>query len=99
RARLKDLQELVAEAESNGDTGRLDALSRERAALERELARALGLGGRTRQAGSTTERARVNVQRRLKDALERVAEANPELGAWLVRSVRTGTYCSFHPSS
>ena len=63
------------------------------------MSRAVGLGGKARLAGSTTERARVNVQRRLKDALERVAEASPELGAWLSRSVRTGTYCAFCPNN
>jgi hypothetical protein len=97
RARLKELEALSAQAESDADLGRSDALGRERALLEREISRALGLGGRARQTGSTTERARVNVQRRLKDALERVAEASPQLGAWLARCVRTGTYCSFHP--
>jgi tetratricopeptide (TPR) repeat protein len=96
RSRLEELEELLAEAESRADRGRIDALQREKVALEREISRALGLGGRTRQAGSATERARVNVQRRLKDALERIAEASPELGAWLGRCVRTGTYCSFH---
>jgi tetratricopeptide (TPR) repeat protein len=99
RKRLEDLSELVAEAEARADLGRVEALRREQAALEREVARALGLGGKARQAGSTTERARVNVQRRLKDALERVSEASPELGQWLGRSLRTGTYCSFRPSS
>ena len=99
RSRLKELAELAADAENNADAGRLEALGREKAALEREISRALGLGGRARQAGSTTERARVNVQRRLKDALERIAEASPELGASLSRQVRTGTYCSFHPRS
>lgn len=95
RARLRDLEQLQNEAESNADLGLREALERERTALERELSRALGLGGRARQAGSATERARVNVQRRLKDALERVSESCPELGAWLGRCVRTGTYCSF----
>lgn len=98
KARLQELAELLDEAEQHADRGRAEALRREQTALERELSRALGLGGKARQAGSTSERARVNVQRRLKDALERVAEANPELGAWLSRSVRTGTYCAFHPS-
>ncbi len=98
RARLQELAELLNEAEQHADRGRAEALAQEQAALERELSRALGLGGKTRQAASTSERARVNVQRRLKDALERVAEANPELGAWLSRSVRTGTYCAFYPS-
>lgn len=98
RARLAELGDSITEAELAADQGRLERLRHEQAALEREVARALGLGGRLRQAGSTTERARVNVQRRLKDVLERVAEASPELGAWLGRSLRTGTYCSFRPS-
>jgi tetratricopeptide (TPR) repeat protein len=98
RARLRDLTELVAEAEARADLGRLEQLRREQSALEAEVKRALGLGGRTRQVGSTTERARVNAQRRLKDAIERVAESSPELSAWLGRCVRTGTYCSFHPT-
>jgi hypothetical protein len=99
RGRLKDLGELISEAEARADLARVEALRREQSALEREVARALGLGGKTRQAGSTTERARVNVQRRLKDALERVSEASPELGQWLGRSLRTGTYCSFRPTA
>jgi hypothetical protein len=98
KARLQELAELLNEAEQHADRGRAEALLREQAALERELSRALGLGGKARQAGSTSERARVNVQRRLKDVLERVSEASPELGAWLSRSVRTGTYCAFYPS-
>ncbi len=99
RARLEDLTELLSEAEARADLGRLSALRREQAALEAEVSRALGLGGKSRQAGSTSERARSNVQRRLKDAIERVSEVSPELGAWLSRCVRTGTYCSFRTSS
>jgi len=95
RGRLKELDALLDRAEATADRGRAEALRSERAAVERELGRALGLGGRVRQTGSNTERARVNVQRRLKDTLERITEASPELGAWLTRSVRTGTYCSF----
>jgi hypothetical protein len=98
RARLKDLVELIAEAEARADLGRVEVLAREQSALEREVARALGLGGKARKDGSTTERARVNVQRRLKDVLERVTEVSPELGGWLGRRLRTGTYCAFHTS-
>jgi tetratricopeptide (TPR) repeat protein len=98
RNRLDDLREQLTEAEAHADRGRAETLRREQQALEREIARALGLGGKARQAASTTERARVNVQRRLKDVIERITEASPELGAWLARSVRTGTYCCFQAS-
>jgi hypothetical protein len=43
------------------------------------------------------ERARINVQRRLKDTLESVAAADAALGRYLQATVKTGTFCSFMP--
>jgi hypothetical protein len=37
----------------------------------------------------------VNVQRRLKDAVSKIAEADAALGRRFAAAVRTGTYCSF----
>ncbi len=91
------IAEIDATIEALDDPGRADPLLRERQALAGELARATGLGGRARLAGSATERARVNVQRRLKDAVARVAEVDPELGRFLEDALRTGTYCCFRP--
>jgi hypothetical protein len=65
--------------------------------LAAELARGVGLGGRDRRAGGAAERARVNVQRRLKDALDRISAADAELGRHVSRSVRTGTFCCYEP--
>ena len=93
-ARLVAIDEELAEAERDQDRAREERLHREKDALTRELARAFGLGGRARAAGAS-ERARVNVQRRLKDAIARIAEADPVLGAFLGKAVRTGTYCRF----
>ena len=62
-----------------------------------ELARATGLGGRDRRGASVVQRARVNVQRCVKEALDRVASADPALGRYLAATVKTGTYCSFNP--
>jgi hypothetical protein len=47
--------------------------------------------------GSRVERARVNVQRRLKDVIRRVEEQDPALGRYLAAAVKTGTWCSFAP--
>jgi hypothetical protein len=98
RRRLAELEEDVTEAERHADAGRLALLGREREMLEREVARAVGLGKRARRAGSATERARVNVQRRLKDAIDRVTAADGELGRFFERAVCTGTFCCFRPS-
>jgi len=95
RQRAKDLQEELREAEQWGDAGRVGRLREELEFLAAELARGLGLGGRARKASSSAEKARVNVQRRLKDAIQRIAEQHPVLGQHLERAVKTGTFCSY----
>jgi hypothetical protein len=97
RRRLDDLGEVLAEAERFGDAERARSAQQEVDALAEQLAQAVGLGGRDRRAASDVERARVNVQRRLKDAIARVAAADPALGRYLAASIQTGTYCVFRP--
>jgi hypothetical protein len=97
RARAEDLRDGLREAEANGDVGRAARLREELEALAEELARGVGLGGRQRKTGSSAERARVNVQRRLADALRKIDEACAPLGRLLARSVRTGAYCAYEP--
>ena len=63
----------------------------------RELRRAVGLGGRDRPIGSGAERARINVQRRIASAINRMGEVSPPLGRYLTRSIRTGAYCVYDP--
>jgi hypothetical protein len=94
------LSELAAErdaAERACDLGRSERAAREIEALQTELERALGLGGRERKWGATSERARSNVQRRIAHAIEQVRCASARLGEHLGASVRTGTYCSYTP--
>ena len=62
-----------------------------------ELGRAVGLGGRARRAGGAAERARSAVQRRIKNAIERIGEHAPELAALLARTIRTGNFCEYRP--
>lgn len=78
------------------ELGTSSAEQRERRMLERELSRAVGLRG-VRRVGSASERARVNVQRRLRDAVHRIGVVAPALGAYFERALRTGTYCCFRP--
>jgi len=94
-ARVRDLREELEEAERNADGARATRAREELDAIASELSRAVGLGGRDRRAASAVERARVNVQRRLRDALERIREHDPELGRHLAYTVKTGTYCSY----
>jgi len=95
RRRLGELAEALDDAETRGDARRAAAIERERQALVAELARATGLGGKSRASASNTERARINIQKRIKEAVGRIAEADRELGRFLEIAVQTGTYCSF----
>ncbi len=97
RARLRELEEELSEAEARADRGHVERLTAEREALQSELSRAFGLGGRVRRAGSAVERARVAVQRRVREAIRRIAELDPALGEHLDRAVRTGATCAYRP--
>jgi hypothetical protein len=97
RERLADLREELDEAEARADLGRAGRARAEIEALTAELARGIGLGGKPRRAGSAAERARIAVQRRIRDAIKKIAEQAPRLGSYLDAAVKTGTYCSYRP--
>jgi hypothetical protein len=61
------------------------------------LRRATGLRGRDRKAASATERARINVTRTIKPAMERIGRVHAELEDHLVASIKTGTFCRYQP--
>jgi hypothetical protein len=97
RRRLDDLKDQLEEAERFADQARMGRIQEEIEAIADQLAGAVGLGGRDRRAASDVERARINVQRRVKDAIDRIAAADPALGRYLAAAVRTGTYCAYIP--
>ena len=80
-----------------GDAERAAQADAERDFLVRELARAVGLGGRDRRAASASERARAGVTRAVRQAIARIGEHHPQLGEHLSRTIRTGTYCAYDP--
>jgi hypothetical protein len=96
-ARARDLGQELAEAQEWNDAGRRGRLEAELEALEQELARAVGLGGRERRVGSAVERARINVRRRLSVVLQKIREASPALGSHFESALRTGTYSAYDP--
>jgi tetratricopeptide (TPR) repeat protein len=97
RRRLVEVEEDIAEAQAAADPERASRAMVDRDFLVRELANAVGLGGRDRRAGSASERARASVTRAMRLAMKRIQEHHPALGEHLDRTVRTGTYCSYLP--
>jgi hypothetical protein len=95
RRALTDLRDELALAEAHHDLGRIASLNAQIDALTRQLAQALGLGGRVRAFASTSERMRQAVTKRVKAALRQIASAHPALGRHLAERVRTGSFCSY----
>jgi hypothetical protein len=98
RARLRELEAELTEAEQNNDPERVARAHWEHDALVEELTAAIGLGGRARHLGSGVERARKAVTARIRDAVRRITEVHPELGEHLTLSVATGTTCRYDPA-
>lgn len=96
--RIEHLRSEIEEAESWNDPERASRARDELDIISAELSEAFGLGGRQRRSKSASERARVNVQRRLKDAIARIAEQSPTAGRHLEWAVKTGTFCVYDPS-
>jgi predicted ATPase len=97
RNRLAELDLALDEAEAAHDVSRHAKSTAERAALIKELARATGLGGKARRAGSPTEKARLNVTRTIRHAIAYLSTAHPALGTHLDESIVTGVSCSYEP--
>jgi hypothetical protein len=97
RRRLAEIEDDIEQARALGDDRREAQADAERDFLVRELARAVGLGGRDRRAASASERARSGVTRAIRQGIARIGEHHPELGEHLNRTVRTGTYCAYVP--
>jgi hypothetical protein len=97
RARLRELEEDLADATSWADPVRAARAHQEIQFLTGQLAAAVGLGGRDRRAGSPAERARVNITKAVKIALSRIRAHSPALADHLDATIHTGTFCSYTP--
>ena len=97
RRRLAEIEDDIEQARALEDAVREAQADAERDFLVRELARAIGLGGRDRRAASASERARSGVTRAMRQGIARIGEHHPELGEHLNHAVRTGTYCAYVP--
>jgi hypothetical protein len=97
RARLAELAADIDGADAANDPERSARARAERDAVARELAVAVGLGGRERRLADETEKARKTVTARIRHTIARVARVHPALGDHLAASVRTGSRCAYLP--
>jgi hypothetical protein len=99
RQRLAELDDKLDHAALHSDATRLAKRSAERDALIAELKRATGFGGRTRRSGSPAEKARLNVTRTIRHAINDLTTRAPELAAHLDESIVTGVACCYEPTA
>jgi TolB-like protein len=97
KARIRELQEDLAEAEDRNDIGRAERLRGELDRLVEALSAALGLGGRSRRLGDLAERARSSVTWRIRFAMRKAAAEHPAFARHLESSLRTGAFCAYRP--
>src|SRR5438552_1320569 len=99
RRRLGALREELEEAERFNDLGRATRAREEIDFLTSQRSAAPGLGGRDRKLSSAAERVRLTVTKRIKDALAKVSESHPALGAYLAGRIKTGHVCAYMPEA
>lgn len=97
RLRIEVLRATADDALAAHDLDGAEAAQAEIDQLVAQLARAFGLGGRSRKAASAAERARLNVTRAVRSATRAIDEALPGAGAALDRRITTGRYCTYAP--
>jgi non-specific serine/threonine protein kinase len=95
--RHEELQDELEEAEANNDSGRIEKARAEIDSIAQALSSAVGLGGRRRLAGSSSERARLTVTKAIKASLVRIDREHPALSQLLASTIRTGIFCSYRP--
>ncbi|HEY6300897.1 MAG TPA: hypothetical protein VIW95_14765 [Candidatus Binatus sp.] len=97
RRRIAELESEIDVAEASRDSDAAVRARAERDSLSQEISSGLGLHG-LRRAASHRERARVNVTRQIKSAIEAIRNVNPPLGRHLANSISTGSTCRYAPA-
>ena len=97
KCRLNELREELLEAEQLNDPARATKAREEMNVIAEHFASAVGLGGRDRKLSSEAERARSAVTKRIKESIQKITEAIPDLGEHLAKNIKTGYFCSYSP--
>lgn len=96
-SRIRELQTDLLEAEEANDSTRAEAIREELDPLIDYLAKAVGIGGRSRHLAAPAERARSAVTWRIRNAIKKIEAADKTIGRHFKNAVRTGAFCSYQP--
>ncbi len=96
RKRYTELSEELEEAQGNHDLGRVEKLQAEMESLASEIARATGLGGRSREK-TDADKVRKSVSMAVSRDLDRIASEHASLGRHLNAAIRSGYTFRYAP--
>lgn len=97
REQVAEIDKELEKAEANHDLARIESLSEEGEALRREIARATGLFGDSREALSDRERHRKAVSAAIYRALKAIKKEHKPLWQHLENSLTIGEFLSYQP--
>jgi hypothetical protein len=97
RNRITELLAAVEHADAIGNPDLGKRAQGELDAVQAELRRHLGLGGRSRALTNPRERARTSVQKAIRRALSKIRAADRGIEDELQRGLVTGTVCCYRP--
>lgn len=94
--RYRELQEEMQEARENNDLGQIEKLEGEMELLTNELARATGIGGRSRRK-TDIEKVRKSVSMAVSRAIDSIRDEHAVLGRHLQNSISPGLTFRYDP--
>jgi hypothetical protein len=94
--RYRELPQELEEARANHDHSQIDRLETEKEMLTSELARAIGLGGRSRKK-TDAEKIRNAVSMAVSRDIKRIDTLHPDLGRHLTISISSGLIFRYDP--
>jgi len=97
REMLQEVTEELADAKKRGHVSVIEELEERRLALVREIAKATGLGGRSRKASSDAEKLRCSITMSISREIKRIGTRHAALARHLTECVETGSYFSYRP--
>ena len=101
KRKLLELNEELEDQRERGNHKRAEQITSEIDFLKPgEISRTDRTGrAQSRCKGSASERARLNVTRAIKAALQKISEQQAAMGDLLDRSIKTGSFCSYAPDT
>lgn len=97
KKKILDLQSELEEAESLSNYTKAESIQIEYDRLIEHLSKSLNINGRIREKGGAVEKARSAVTWRIRNAIARIEQIHPQMGAHLSNTIKTGTLCSYKP--